>query len=148
MEVALPDVRHAVEEADRAGPHGVGHDRRQLPPHGVELVEQRQRTSEHTASARDARRRDEDEAPHPLRLARRDLGRDQPAERVPEHVHAAEPCGVEKATEPRSELAGAQPSEPRQLDEAEAAALGQPRGDFRPPAPRTREPVHDHQVRP
>jgi len=102
-----------VEEADRAGPHRVGHDRRQLPPHRVELVEQRQRASEHPATARDARRRDEHETPDTLRLTRRDLGRDEPAQRMPEHVHAPEPRGVEKAAEPRSELAGPQPPEPR-----------------------------------
>lgn len=123
MQVALPDVRHAVDEADRPGADCIGDDRRQAPPHREELVEQRQRAAEHPAPARQAGRRDEHEAPHLLGAARRDLRRDQAAERVADHVHAAEPRRVEEAAEPGGELPRAQAAEVGQLDEAEPAAL-------------------------
>ena len=67
---------------------------------------------------------------------------------MPEEVDRSEPGDVEEAPEPRRELAGADASEPWQLDEVEAMMLGEPFGEERPPAPGTGEPVHYDDVRP
>jgi hypothetical protein len=67
---------------------------------------------------------------------------------VADEVDRPEPAPVEQAAEPRSQLAGADAAEPRQLDEMNAIALRERLGDRRPPPPGAGQPVHDDDVRP
>ena len=137
-----------MQERDRSRADRIGDDRRQLGSNPVELLEQRQRASEQTASARDAGGRDERKPPDAFGLGARQLGRHQPTERVAEEIRRSEPGRVQEAAEPRSELAGAEAPESRQLDEMEAMMLGERLGEPRPPPPGAGEPVHHHDVRP
>jgi hypothetical protein len=96
-----------VDDADRPRAEPVGNDRPQVRAHVVELPEERQRSPEHAAAARDPGRSDEHEPPHETRLVRRELRRHEPAERVADDVGPLDPARLEKASEPRGQAAGA-----------------------------------------
>jgi hypothetical protein len=114
----------------------------------VELLEERERSPEHAAAARDPRRSNENESPHECRFARGELRGHKPAERVADDVHVLQPGRLEVASEPRRQAAGAQAAQPRELDEVEAVVRGEAVCQERPPAPGARQSVHDDQIGP
>jgi hypothetical protein len=124
-----------VEEADRPGAHSVADDRRQLGPDAVQLLDQRHRPPQHPAPALNPGGRHQHEPAHALWLLHRELHRDQPAQRMRQHVYPPEPGDVEQAPEPRPQLTSAQPPQPGQLHEMKPAALGKLLYERRPPPP-------------
>ena len=137
-----------MNETDRTRAHGITDDRRQPGTNVVQRLEQRQRPLEHAAPARNPGRRDQHQPPNPIRLLQRQLRRHQPAQRVSENVHPAEPDGVEQTPQPRRHLTRTQAPQPRQLDQTEPPALGKPPHERLPPTPRARQPVYHHQILP
>jgi hypothetical protein len=134
-----------VNQADRAGTEPVGDDGRNALADVEQLTEQRQRAPEHAAFARYAGRCDEHEPPNTRGVLPGELGREQPAERVPDDVDLLELRSVEKTDEPRRELAGADSTEPRQPDEMQPVPVFEQFGDLRPPPPGARQAVqHEH----
>src|SRR5206468_11345710 len=63
-----------------------------------------------------------------------------------EDVHPREPDRIEETPEPRRQLSGAQPPQPRQLHEMKPTVLRKALHERRPPAPRARQTVHHHQI--
>ena len=118
-----------MQERDRPRAHGIRDDRGQLRANSVQLLEQGKRASEQSTAAGDTGRCDERESPDAFGLSTRQLGRDQPTERVADEVDRTEPDRVQKPPEPRGELAGAETPEPGQLDEVKAVMLGEPVGE-------------------
>jgi len=135
-----------VNQADWAGAKTVGDDGRNPLADIEQLTEQRKRAPEHTAFARDAGRSDEHEPADARWVLPGELGREKPAERVPDDVDLLELRRVEKADEPRCELTGADTTEPRQPDEMQPVVVFEQLGDLRPPAPGARQPVQDEDV--
>jgi hypothetical protein len=77
---------------------------------------------------------------------RRELGRDEAAERMPGEVDTLESGRIEPPPEPRAQLRpdGAA-AEPRQIDDVHAAPLRKQPEHGRPPPPGAREAVHEHE---
>ena len=125
-----------ANEAERSGPHRIVRDRRQPAADVVQRAEQPRAATEHGISAGDPSRSDKRKPVHTLRLLRSQLGRNQPAERVADEIHALELGRVEPTAEPTCQLGGGKsPSQPGQVEQVNTAPLGQ-RLEYRlPPAP-------------
>jgi len=133
-----------VGEPERAGSERVRDDERQRAAQVVQRLRQREAAASEAATARDPGRRDQDEAPHALRPQRRQLGRDQPAERVAREVDPFVPRLVQPPREPRRELRGPNaPAAAREVDRRDAPQLRKALEQRRPPAPRAGEAVHE-----
>jgi len=115
-----------VEQADRPGAKGVGDDRGQLDTHAVELLDQGQRASEDPAAAGHTGGRHEDEPANPVGLVDCDLGCNETTERVPDDIDPPKLDSIQEPPEPRCDLAGTDPAEPRQLDQMETVGVRQP----------------------
>ena len=73
---------------------------------------------------------------HTVRLLRGQLGRNQPAERMADEIHALELGCLEPPAEPTGQLICAKPrSQPRQVEHMNTVTLGQGLENRLPPAP-------------
>jgi hypothetical protein len=134
-----------VREADRARADGVAEDRRQVAADVVQRLDEGQRATEDTATAGDAGGRGQDQPADAFGPLGRQLGGEQAAERVPDHVDAVEPGGVEPAPEPGRDLAGGEAPESRQLDQVEPVLPAEQVDQRCPPTPRSRQAVDEQE---
>src|SRR5207302_5252458 len=89
---------------------------------------------------------DEDEPPDAARVSRGELRSEEPAEGVPGDVRTADSDRVEPPREPCGHLCELRrPSSPRQIDHVHPAAVAQQVDERRPPTPRARKPVNQHE---
>jgi len=111
-------------------------DRREPATDVVQRAEQPRAATEHVVPAGDPGWRDKRKPVHTMRLLRSQLGRDQPAERVADEIHALELGRREPTTEPTCQLGGGKsPSQPGQVEQVNTSPLRQSL-DYRvPPAP-------------
>ena len=125
-----------ANEAERSSPYRIVRDGRQPATDVVQRPEQPRTATEHGIPAGDSSWRDKRKPAHTVRLLRSQLGRDQPAERVADEVHAPEPGRLEPTAEPTRELGGGKsPTQPGQVEQVNTAPLRQ-RLEYRlPPAP-------------
>jgi hypothetical protein len=125
-----------ANEAERSSPYRIVRDRRQPATDVVQRAEQPRAATEHVIPARDSSWGDERKPVDTVRLLRSQLGRDQPAERVADEIHALELCRLEPTAEPTRELGGGKsPPQPGQVDQVNTSPLRQ-RLEYRlPPAP-------------
>ncbi|OAI55605.1 hypothetical protein AYO48_03305 [Gaiella sp. SCGC AG-212-M14] len=73
---------------------------------------------------------------HTVRLLRSQLGRDQPAKRMADEIHALELGRLEPTAEPTGQLICTKPrSQPRQVEHVNMVTLGQGLQNRLPPAP-------------
>jgi hypothetical protein len=93
-----PNETHG-SSADR-----VARDRRQPPLDVVQRAEQPRASTEHGVSARDSSWGDKREPVHTVGLLRRQLSRDQPAERMTDEIDAVEFGRFEPTPEPTCQL--------------------------------------------
>jgi hypothetical protein len=107
----------------------------------VERLGQRQASADEPAPGGDPGRGDEREPPDALRLLRSQLSGHEAAERVADQVDAAQLRRLEPAAEPAGKQAR---SQRRQVDQINEAPLGEPLRHGGPPAPRSRQTVHEH----
>jgi hypothetical protein len=85
---------------------------------------------------------------HKLRLVGRELGGDEPAQRVTDQIDVPKAHGREPAAEPRRELGGAQlRSQPREVEHVDESPSSDPQTYLRPPAPGTGKTMHEHHRR-
>jgi len=125
-----------ANEAERSSPHRVAYNRRRSPADVVQRAEQPHTATEHRVSAGDPSRSDKRKPVHTVRLLPSQLGRDQPAERVADEIHALELGCLEPTTEPTGQLTCAKPcSQPRQVEHVNTVTLGQGLENRLPPAP-------------
>ena len=111
-------------------------DRRQASTDVVQRAEQPGAATEHGVPAGDPGWGDKRKPVDTVRLLRSQLGRDQPAERVADEIHALELGCLEPTAEPTRQLGGGKlPPQPRQVDQVNTAPLGQGLEDRLPPAP-------------
>lgn len=74
----------------------------------------------------------------------RQFGGDQPAERVTDEIDALERAGVKPTAEPAGQSGSRKPrSEPRQVEDMNAASLCKRFEERLPPAPGARKPMHE-----
>jgi hypothetical protein len=109
----------------------------------VERPEQPDAATDYGPSTGDSGGSDKRKPTHTLRLFRRQLGRDQPAERMTHESDALKRSGLEPTAEPACQPGGRKaPSDPWQVEQVNAAMLRQ-RLEYRPPpAPRTGKAMH------
>jgi hypothetical protein len=125
-----------ANEAERSSPHRVACNRRRSPADVVQRAEQPRTATEHRVSAGDPSRSDKCKPVHAARLLRSQLGRNEPAERMADEIHALEPRGLEPTAEPTGQLTSAKPrSQPRQVEHVNTVTLGQGLENRLPPAP-------------
>jgi hypothetical protein len=125
-----------ANEAERSSPQRIVRDRRQPATDVVQRAEQPRAATEHGISAGDPSWSNEGKPVHTVRLLRSQLGRDEPAERVADEIHALELSSFEPTAEPTGQLTGGKPpSQPRQVEQVNTVALGQGLEDRLPPAP-------------
>ena len=125
-----------ANQAERSSAHPVVRDRRQSPTDVVQRAEQPYAATEHGISAGDPSWSDKRKPAHTVRLLRGQLGRDQPAERMADEIHALELGRLEPTAEPTGQLGGGKsPSQPGQVEQVNTAPLGQGLEYRLPPAP-------------
>jgi hypothetical protein len=125
-----------ANEAERSSAHPVACNRRQSPTDIVQRAEQPHAATEHGISTGDPSWSDKRKPVHAVRLLGSKLGRDQPAERMADEIHALEIGRLEPTAEPTGQLSGGKsPSQPGQVDQVNTAPLGQGREYRLPPAP-------------
>jgi hypothetical protein len=123
-------------EAERSSPHRIVRDRRQPATDVVQRAEQPRAATEHGIPAGDPSWGDKYKPVHTVRLLRSQLGRDQPAERVADEIHALELGRLEPTAEPTRQLGGGKsPSQPGQVEQVNTSPLGQSLEYRLPPAP-------------
>ena len=125
-----------AHEAERSSPYRIVRDRREPATDVVQRAEQPRAATEHGIPAGDPSWGDKRKPVHTLRLLRSQLGRDQPAERVADEIHAIELGRLEPTAEPTRQLGGGKsPSQPGQVEQVNTSPLRQ-RLEYRlPPAP-------------
>jgi len=102
-----------ANQAERAGPQCVVHDRRPPSTDVVEGPEQPRAATEDGVPTRDPGRRDKREPADAVRLRSSQLRRDQAAERMADQVHTLETGRLEATAEPARELiSGKSPPQP------------------------------------
>jgi len=141
----MRDERGPAHQGDWSRAERVRGDHRERPANVVERAEQGNGAGRHAPAARDPGRSDEDESPRPLAPARRELGRDEAAERVAGEVDTLESGRIEPPREPRAQVCAGTPGESRQIDHVHAAPFPEQPEHRRPPPPRAREAVHEHE---
>jgi hypothetical protein len=125
-----------ANEAERSSPYRVVRDRRQPATDVVQRAEQTRAATEHVIPAGDPGWGDKRKPVHTARLLRSQLGRDQPAKRMADEIHALELGRLEPTAEPTSQVTGAKPlSQPRQVEQVNTVTLGQGFQNRLPPAP-------------
>ena len=111
-------------------------NRREPATNVVQRAEQPRAATEHGIPAGDPSWGDKYKPVHTVRLLRSQLGRDQPAERVADEIHALELSCLEPTAEPTGQLTGGKPtSQPRQVEQVNTSPLGQSLEYRLPPAP-------------
>ena len=125
-----------AHEAERSSPYRIVRDRREPATDVVQRAEQPRAATEHVVPAGDPSWGDKRKPVHTSGLLRSQLGRDQPAERVADEIHALELGRLEPTAEPTRQLgAGKSPTQPGQVEQVKTSPLRQ-RLEYRfPPAP-------------
>jgi hypothetical protein len=103
-QVAVREEHSSPHDVERAGTQRVADDRRKLPAQLVERRNEAQALSKLPSTARDPRRSDERQATNTLWLCCRQLGRDQPAERMTDQIDLLESNRAEPPAEPHDEI--------------------------------------------
>jgi hypothetical protein len=101
-----PDEFDPARNSERAGSQRVPDHDRQGAADVDELVQQWERPADEPAAARDSGRRDEHEPSHSIRGRRRQLCRDDAAERMADDVDAFQSHRIEPTREPRAQIDG------------------------------------------